>query len=139
MDCTAAMYSGNMEDNRLRLISQKNRGGLISPSKDVISICNTTELLYRRTMDEFFEIDYQDFAQNLATAVFGRLSNSLFFPNLDSHIFDSNDNHKTLLIKTISLCYLRIRSFHETKKINNNMIGTNKRKVLTRLAILQNV
>lgn len=66
------LYSGNMEGNRLRLIIQKNRG-LISPSKDVISFYNVTELLYRRKTDEFFEIDNQDSAQNLATAVFGRL------------------------------------------------------------------
>lgn len=121
------------------LIIQKSRGGLIIPASDVITICHTTELLYRQVLNDIAEMGEHDFSQNLALSVFSRLSQNNLFNQLYTHSFDSEKNHISILIKTISLCFIRIRNFHETKKINTNMIGKNKRKLLTRLAILQNV
>jgi len=121
------------------LIIQKSRGGLIIPASDVITICHMTELLYRQVLNDIAEIGEHDFSQNLALSVFSRLSQKNLFNQLNTHSFDSEKNHIPILIKTISLCFIRIRNFHETKKININMIGKNKRKLLTRLAILQNV
>lgn len=135
----AALYKGNLQDNRINLILQKNRGGLITPASDVITICQMTELLYRRLKCDILKFSQHNFAQNVAVAVFSRLIDKRLFKELDSHIFDSEENHITILIKTISLCFIRIRNFHEVKQINVEMIGKNKRKVLTRLAIFQNV
>lgn len=135
----AALYKGNLQDNRINLILQKNRGGLITPANDVITICQMTELLYRRLKCDILKFSQHNFAQNVAVAVFSRLIDKRLFKELDSHIFDSEENHITILIKTISLCFIRIRNFHEVKQINVEMIGKNKRKVLTRLAIFQNV
>jgi len=134
-ECTAALYKGNLNENRVLLIIQKSRGGLIIPADDVITVCHMTELLYRRVLNDISEISENDFSQNLALSVFSRLCQK----NLFNHSSDSEENHIQILIKTISLCFIRIRNFHETKKINTNMIGKNKRKILTRLAILQNV
>lgn len=135
----AALYKGNIQDNRINLIVQKNRGGLITPASDVITICQMTELLYRRLKCDILQFSQHNFAQNIAIAVFSRLIDKHLFKNLDFHTFDSEENHITILIKTISLCFIRIRNFHEVKQINHEMIGKNKRKVLTRLAIFQNV
>jgi len=135
----AALYKGNIQDNRINLIIQKNRGGLITPASDVITICQMTELLYRRLKCDILKFRQHNFAQNIAIAVFSRLINKHLFKDLDFHTFDSEANHFTTLIKTISLCFIRIRNFHEVKQINHEMIGKNKRKVLTRLAIFQNV
>lgn len=133
------MYGGNLHDNRIKLILQKTRGGLIIPAPDVITVCRRTELLYKRAIHDIAEMNEFDFAQNLAASVFGQLVTHRLFPSLNNHNFDSEFNHTIQLIKTISLCYIRIRTFHETKKINKDMIGKNKRKVLSRLAIFQNV
>jgi len=103
------------------------------------TVCHMTELLYRRVLNDISEISENDFSQNLALSVFSRLCQKNLFNQLYYHSFDSEENHIQILIKTISLCFIRIRNFHETKKINANMIGKNKRKILTRLAILQNV
>jgi len=46
------------------------------------------------------------------------------------YTFDSEENNIMILIKTISLCFIRIRHFHEVKQIYYEMIGKNKRKVL---------
>lgn len=121
------------------LIIQKSRGGLIIPASDVITVCHMTELLYRQVLNDISEIGEHNFSQNLALSVFSRLSQKKLFNQLYSHSYDSEKNHITILIKTISLCFIRIRNFHESKIINSNMIGKNKRKLLTRLAILQNV
>jgi len=131
------LYGDNLHDNRIKLILQKTRGGLIIPAPDVITVCRTTELLYKRAIHDIAEMNKFDFAQNLAASVFGRLVTHRLFSSLDNHNFDSEFNHTTQLIKSISLYY--IRTFHETKKINKDMIGKNKRKVLSRLAIFQNV
>lgn len=138
-ECIAALYKGNINENRVLLIIQKSRGGLVIPANDVITVCHKTELIYRQVLNDISEIGENDFSQNLALSVFSRLSHKNVFYQLYSHSFDSEDNHITILIKTISLCFIRIRNFHETKKINLNMMSKNKRKLLTRLAILQNI
>jgi len=138
-ECIAALYKGNINENRMLLIIQKSRGGLVIPANDVLTVCHMTEFLYRQVLNDISEIGENDFSQNLALSVFSCLSQKNLFNQLYSHSFDSEDNHIPILIKTISLCFIRIRNFHETKKINLNMIGKNKRKLLTRLFILQNV
>lgn len=136
--CSSALYSGDLKDNRIKLILQKTHGGLIIPATDVITICRTIELLYRRAHD-ITQINESNLAQNIAISVFSRVVKLGLFPALNNHNYDSDYNHTTQLIKTIALCYFRIRIFHETKKINEDIIGKNKRKTLTRLAIFQNV
>jgi len=128
-----------LQDNRINLILQKNRGGLITPASDAITICQMTELLYRRLKCDILKFSQHNFAQNIAIAVFSRLIDKHLFKELDSHTFDSEENYTTILIKTILLCFIRIRNFHKVKQINYEMIGKNKRKLLTRLAIFQNV
>lgn len=39
---------GSMEDNRTKLLAVKDRGGLISPNKDVVEICELCEKIFRR-------------------------------------------------------------------------------------------
>jgi len=108
----AALYKGNLQDNRINLILQKNHRGLITPASDVITICQMTELLYRRLKCDILKFSEHNFAQNVAIAVFSRLIDKHLFKKLDFHTFDSEENHIIILIKTISLCFIRIRNFH---------------------------
>jgi len=48
----AALYDGNLHDKRIKLILQKTRGGLIIPAPDVITVCHTTKLLYKRAIND---------------------------------------------------------------------------------------
>jgi hypothetical protein len=92
-----------------------------------------TELLYHQVLNDISEITENDFSQNLALSVFSRLSQKNVFNQLYSHSFDSKENHIPILIKkTITLCFIRIRNFHETKKIIIHFIGKNKREMFNK-------
>lgn len=62
-ECIAALHKGNLLENRVLLIIQKSQGGLIIPASDVITVCNVTELLYRRVLDDISELGENDFSQ----------------------------------------------------------------------------
>lgn len=108
----AALYKGSLQDNRINLILQKNRGGLITPASDVINICQKTELLYRRLKCDILKFSQHNFAQNIAIAVFSRLIDKRLFKELDSHIFDSEENHTTIFNKN------NITVFHQNWKLS---------------------
>lgn len=87
-----------------------------------------TELSNRQVIHEISTCNQNDFAQNLAIAVFSRLFHKQLSNKLDYDTFDSEENHITKLIKTIVLCFVKIRNFYEIKNINYDMIRKNKRK-----------
>lgn len=86
-------------------------------------------------------MDTPGFNHIVANAVFANLATKNLFSELRDRMFDvsEEENHIHSLTKTISLYYIRIKMFHEGKKITETLINVEKRKKLSRLPIFLNV
>lgn len=116
------MCSNNKEDLFNSLIHLKNRGGdrggLIYPSDDVIIICLQTEKILKSYNFENQKINLLF----LKSKVLYHFYNSKIFYSLKSHSLESNSplsDHVTLLIKSISSTYIKL-------KINYNLKARNE-------------
>ncbi len=61
------------------------------------------------------------------------------FKDLDEHMLDTTvtDNHTLKLIKTISICYSKVRFYHPGKLYTDNMSSNKVRKKLTKLVLFE--
>ena len=68
----------------------------------------------------------------VANAIFVNLVTKNWFSELHNHIFDMSKEENHILVyrltKTISLCYIRIKMFHEGKKITETLTSIGKTK-----------
>ncbi|KAL3186990.1 hypothetical protein MRX96_026087 [Rhipicephalus microplus] len=109
-ECIAALYS----DELVPLVEQKNRGGLVSPSKDVIGLCEAVEKGLRRLQIECGTLQaVNSQSKHLVLEVL------------------------RLLCKKVAELYVKIRIHHMTKERNREIIKDRVRPVLSRMIIFK--
>lgn len=119
--CLHSLCSNNKELLFNSLIHLKNRGGdkggLIYPSDDVIIICLQTEKILKSYNFENQKIN----SLYLQSKVLYHFYNSNIFNSLKSHSSESNSplsDHVTLLIKSISSTYIKLKVNYNLKSHN---------------------
>ncbi|XP_077499344.1 uncharacterized protein LOC144110365 [Amblyomma americanum] len=133
--CIAALHS----DELAPLIRQKSRGGRISPSQDVIGLCEAVEKGLRRLQAEYDTIKMVTVrSKHLILEVLGTCTEKNWFQKLENHILDLDplDNHIYILCKKIAEEYIKVRIHHMTKERNRELIKNKVRPLLSRVIIL---
>lgn len=130
----------SVDDMYFKLLNQKNRGGLMRPSTDVIDICVLVEKRLRHIFSthnnqvpkekKFFDV----FVNKMFSEV---LENKKIFSVIDEHIFDHTfmENPKTKLIKSIIICYAKIRLYSFVKRQTETIKGELIRKKLSKIIL----
>lgn len=123
-DCLNALISDNMILYS-SMISIKNRGSLIYPSKDVIIICRKSEVVIRCALRESggkkllkkFSPTYL-----LNMVINNLLHNTSLFQELDDHCNNQTDfsNHSAHLIRATANKYITIRLYYIGSTVNEN-------------------
>jgi hypothetical protein len=144
-ECVIALHSvassSSTMDDALLLFEQKDRGGLIKPSDDLLSAFLTTEKFIKKFLiisDQKLPNDnnfYNTFSHLMAMKIFGE--NKLFF-SLAEHVDNCSileENHIMRLLKVAVLCYTKIRLFHVAKKQTQKIRGELIRKQLSKLIL----
>ena len=122
------------------LLEKKNRGGLITPSLDVITICKASEVIFRRNMGpgkkppSSMNIDNILVLQSLAELVGMDVFSNLLDHDLESEILN---NHRFLLMKQVSSQYLLIRLYHQGKEFTRSLQGENVRSILSKTVLFK--
>ncbi|XP_049515992.1 uncharacterized protein LOC125942083 [Dermacentor silvarum] len=132
--CIAAMDS----DELAPLIKRKNRGGLISPSQDVIGVCEEVEKGLRRLQAECDAIlIVKSRAKQLILEVLGATAEKKWFHKLEQHLldFDPLDNHTYNLGKQIVEEYVKVKIHHMTQERNRELIKNKVQPLLSRAII----
>lgn len=137
-ECCAALESNELPD----LITAKNRGGLVAPSKDVLEICSIAEkelriLQHQCNNLKSLHTKSKSILVDVITAVFEKT----LFVDLEPHLLDCDplDNHIYSLSKKIASLYIKLRIHHISKGINQENCNKNVRTLLTREIIFKNL
>ena len=118
-----------------------DKGGLIKPSESVVIVCKETEKCFQKVdavlggkLPHERQIDHA-----IGMAVLANVDSKKLFNSLNEHNFEGSvtDNHTITLIKTIALCYSKIRLHHLAKENNARASGKKVRKELTRLVLFK--
>ncbi|KAL3174896.1 hypothetical protein MRX96_010927 [Rhipicephalus microplus] len=131
-----ALYS----DELVPLVEQKNRGGLVSPSKDVIGLCEAVEKGLRRLQIECGTLQaVNSQSKHLVLEVLRLSVEEKWFQKLEQHIIDLDplDNHIYSLCKKVAELYVKIHIHHMTKERNREIIKDRVRPVLSRMIIFK--
>jgi len=120
--CLKSLCSNDKESFLNSLITLKNKegnnGGLNYPSDDVITICLQTE----KFLKSFNYENHQVNTLFLQSKVLYHFFNSNIFSSLKSHSLESNSpltDHVTLLIKSISFTYIKLKVNYNLKSHND--------------------
>jgi len=131
--CETCLNELKADKSASKLLDRKNRGGLIKPSNDVISLCKIAEKVIR---------SYQGICQNnvvnkMTLIAMTRISIERYFQNLSFHILDqeSINNHLLQLIKLIFNFYITIRLHHINSSTNE--IDVKIRSYYTKLILFK--
>lgn len=106
------------------LIATKNRGGLVYPSENVVSICKVCEKIIKYALSEsggkILAKKYDEMFL-ISKVLYEFIGQNTIFKNLGDHIYDqcAMDNHYMHLIRAIAQNYIKIRMFHIFKQFNN--------------------
>ena len=133
--CRSALIDGfNMEVlSDYSLIVRKNRGGLITPSRDVITICKVSESVFRRNTGQDQRPPNQINVQHkLVNSILLDLVGEDIFSCLVDHSMDTEilKNHRVLLIKKIAYQYLTVRLHHQGRVFTRHCQGESVRSAL---------
>ena len=120
----------------------KDRGGLVKPTKSVVTICEETKRCFQRLLASTNgnlpnEIGIQN---AISSAVLRSVDYSKIFNEQTSHMFDSaiTDNHLFSLTKLISENYAKVCFYHLGKEQTAKITGKKLRKQLTKLILFKN-
>jgi len=125
-------------------IAQKNRGGLLKPSKGVVQICQETERRFQRMMIVTNGKIPQSTCLKLAitTSVLSDVCSDgrTPFPELEEHMYETaaDNNHVYSLVKCIAECYCKIKFHHLAKQFNDGMAPEKIRKQCSKLILFKN-
>ena len=142
------MYSDYCQES-LELIWRKDQGGLIVPSKSVISVVQTCEKAFKLLLVDESSLSIQK-ENHMALKLFliaERYQNILSstFQDLEQHDLETSnhgsDFHSRQLRKEISHHYLRLRLYSQAKTLNEEIRGSDcgKRQSLSRLLVFKNL
>jgi hypothetical protein len=118
----------------------RDKGGLVKPSGDVVSVIHTTEKVFRMmTASEKPGHQLSQLGRKLETEVIGAIDLNRVF--LSMHRIDTAngiDDHIILLVRSIVRSFLEIRKFHLLKNFNISVAGANVRHSLTKTILFKN-
>lgn len=114
-----------------KLVSLRDKGGLIYASKEVYSICSISEDSLRNYLKQNMN-QTKNTEKELTLKIMSKLIGRSLFPNVDH-----SPHHDTNLARLIVERYLRIRFFYESKKDNMSQISSSKRQKFRKLLQFQ--
>lgn len=119
LDCIAALIESN-PPNSLNFITFKNKGGLVFPSEDVLSICKLCESGFRRFVSARKSDNLVNLLKVIAplkSEILSHVLDKQLFKSLHSRQFDNEplDNHLVHISKAIIDHYLITRFSHFCK------------------------
>jgi hypothetical protein len=126
-DCYASLLSDKSDTGTAtNLIKTKDQGGLIQPSRSVIKVCAAAEQCLQHVQKTK---GIPRTSVNLVTALCSTVlkvvceSYPWCFQELDKHALDFSvlNNHKHELIKTIAICFIKLRLYHMAKLHSQNI------------------
>lgn len=106
------------------LITVKNHGGLVFPSKDVIDICLACDKLFRQYVyDVASSRVLRTSVQNIVQCVLESYISKDVFTSLSVHMLEYGplENHLVLLIKAIAEKYLQVRYYYAGRMFSAKM------------------
>lgn len=125
-------------DHAFELISFKDEGGLVYPSKDVVQICKIAELEIRKTIDMSQKFSTRPSSSKLLliNKILRSFVNSNIFSSISIHQFDQapTENHLVHLIKAVASSYIDVRFHYLTKHIKPIVT---KRQLYNKLILFQ--
>ena len=121
------------------LIETKDRGGLISPSNDVIAVCKSAELSIRKIIGPSQKPAIKN---NVTVRIENVLSNFIgtnIFMSLAEHGLETTplNNHLVNLIRSIASKYIKIRLHHQCKTYTRLVQGENCRSVCNKTVVFK--
>lgn len=120
--CVAALTSTDNNANH-NFINLKSKGGLITPSQDVIDVCLSAENQFRLHVATDCTTVRLHPIIKLVHLVLNSFVHSNVFSSLTLHALECSPlhNHVCLLIKCIAAKYLQLRYFHAAKNYSSNV------------------
>jgi hypothetical protein len=140
-DCALSLVEENEVLEHSLFLSQRDKGGLKKPSKDVVSVCTFTEKCIRSELAVCKgKLRTGNIGNRITTLVLKHTLEKPVFLNLSSHVLESllPENHVLSLIKAIVKEFLNLRFHHLSKTNNISLKGKNVRQKLTKIVLFKN-
>lgn len=133
-ECTAALRTPSCGNRAYSLIRRKSHGGLIFPSKDVLTICQNTEKQLWRAL-AYSTLASRMLAAKISAATMATLIGKDLFRNLNEHMIDNAplESHSQHLVRAIVDKYLDIRMHHAAKTTTQRLHQEKVRQKHTKL------
>jgi len=136
--CQLALTCNEKLDDTFRsdfgLIEQRDMGGLIRPSDDVIAVCKSAERCMRMYTGTGQRPMYTggNVCLQICSKVLSHFIGTSVFVSLADHAVETEaiSNHQVQLIRTIAKCYVQLRLRHQCKSYTRFVQGESCRSVL---------
>jgi len=143
--CQLALQSTDLFEDTFRndfaLVCQKDRGGLIRPSSDVVAVCKSAERCVRDyTASCQKPICAERFvSSHMCTKVMSHFIGTSVFSSLSDHALEMEpvDNHQVQLIRLVAQCYIQLRLHHQCRTYTRLVQGANCRSVLNKTVLFK--
>jgi len=123
------------------LIEQRDRGGLVRPSCDVIAVCKSTERYLRMYTGAGQRPTYKkdNVSLQICSKVLSDFIGCPIFTSLADHAIETEaiDNHQVQLIRTVANCYVTLRLRHQCKSYTHFVQGESCRSVLNKTVLFK--
>lgn len=141
--CLASLISVSQEDvcqSDYGLIDIKDRGGLISPSPDVVAVCKSAEVSVRKFIGPGQKpILKSSVTMRIENDVLSNFIGSEIFTSLTDHGLETTpmNNHHVNIIRSIASKYIKIRLYHQCKTYTRLVQGENCRSVCSKTVVFK--
>jgi hypothetical protein len=122
------------------LIERKNRGGLTTPSHDVITMCKAAESIFRRNMGVGCRPPSQDDVKNhLVVNILSEVIGEHVFSCLIDHTLETEifNDHRIMLMKKVAMQYVTVRLYHQGRVFTRFSQGESVRSVLCKTVLFK--
>ncbi|RVE40704.1 hypothetical protein evm_014645 [Chilo suppressalis] len=131
--CIGALTVEDKEHEHYKFTKVKDKGGLVYPSSDVITICKRMEVTIKATVltENQVTVSTKDLKSVLIAKALPHFIGMNLFNDIHLHQFDQSplNNHLTLLTKAVMEKYINVRLHYLTK---NAAPKLSKRQVLSK-------
>ena len=133
--CRVALYSPDDACGAyFALVQQKDRGGLVKPSTDVIAVCKSAEHCIRQQTGQSQRPSCSNsrVSLNIICQTMCNLVQTSVFASLSDHGMETDPlaNHQVQLMRSVAQCYVKLRLHHQCKSFTRIVQGENCRSVL---------
>jgi hypothetical protein len=142
--CKNALTKNDSNDDCFQsdfaLIHLKNRGGLVSPSSDVIAVCKSAERCIRNHIGTNQRLLISNAVSiTIVNEVLTHLIGTQVFESLREHALDTelNNNHQVIIMKMVASEYIYLRLYHQCKVITRITQGASCRSVLSKTVLFK--